>query len=89
MIDPPDRIGLRLAALRDLTGLKQEPFAEGLGITQPAWNQYEKGRRRITLDVAASVAEKYGVTLDWIYKGEVSGLPIRLEALSKIPFNHR
>jgi transcriptional regulator with XRE-family HTH domain len=82
MIHSPARIAPRLAALRSFTKLNQDAFAETLGITQPAWSQFESGRRRITLDVAATLAERYGVTLDWIYFGEASSLPIRLQVLA-------
>ena len=82
MIDSPAKIAPRLAALRSFTKLSQDAFAETLGITQPAWSQFESGKRRITLDVAATVVRRHGVTLDWIYFGEASGMPIRLQVLA-------
>ena len=84
MIDPPKIIGVRLKALRDTTRLKQTPFADDIGVTQSAWSQYESGKRQITLDVAVTLVERFGVTLDWIYFGDSSGLPIRLQKLSRL-----
>lgn len=64
------------------TGRNQSAFAELVGITQPAMSNYMKGLRRPQLDEAIKIAAKTGVTLDWLYLGDRSGLPARLhEAL--------
>lgn len=84
MIDPPDKIGARLLALRKSLDVSQTKIAEDLGITQPQWNQYERGNRRLTIEVAGMMVSSYGVTLDWLYLGDTSGLPLRLEPLSKM-----
>lgn len=78
MIDPPQIIGERLHRLRHAIELNQAAIAEILGITQSAWSQYENGTRRVTLDVAGNLASRFGVTLDWIYRGDPSGLPMKL-----------
>ena len=75
-------IARRLEALMATTGRNQSAFAELVGITQPAMSNYLKGFRRPQLDEAIKIASKTGVTLDWIYLGDRSGLPSRLlEAL--------
>lgn len=71
-------IAMRLLALMDALGLNQTAFAQRVGITQPALNNYVKGLRRPDLDVAIMIAARTGVTLDWIYLGDRSGLPSRL-----------
>lgn len=58
--------------------LNQTAFAIRVGITQPALNNYVKALRRPDLDVAIMIAARTGVTLDWIYLGDRSGLPSRL-----------
>lgn len=60
------------------TGRNQSAFAELVGITQPAMSNYMKGLRRPQLDEAIKIAARTGVTLDWIYLGDRSGLPARL-----------
>ncbi len=60
------------------TGRNQSAFAELVGITQPAMSNYMKGLRRPQLDEAMKIVAKTGVTLDWIYLGDRSGLPSRL-----------
>jgi transcriptional regulator with XRE-family HTH domain len=73
-----DDIGRRISALRTSMGLNKTAFAEMIGTSQPAVSQYENGVRRPELDVALRIRMRTGVTLDWIYEGDRSGLPLRL-----------
>jgi len=68
----------RLRSMREALGLNQADFARSIDIAANRWNQYEKGERMITLAVATACCEAHGVTLDWIYRGDPSGLPMRL-----------
>lgn len=84
MIDPDDTgdlardVARRLARSRRALGLDQEMFGDGAGLSQPRYNQYETGRRLLTLAAAMALCERYNLTLDWIYRGDPSGLPYRL-----------
>lgn len=69
---------MRLKALIDALNDNQSQFSARVGISQPALNNYLKGLRRPDLDVAINIQAKTGVTLDWIYLGDRSGLPARL-----------
>lgn len=71
-------IAKRLEALMVALKLNQTGFANLVGISQPALNNYIKALRRPDLDVAILIQAKTGVTLDWIYLGNRSGLPARL-----------
>jgi transcriptional regulator with XRE-family HTH domain len=71
-------IAERLKATRKANGLSQAHWCRLVGIEPPAWNNYEKGFRRISIDQALKVCAASGVTLDWIYRGLASGLPIQL-----------
>ena len=82
MIDSAEIVGKRLKALRKRTELSQEKFGESIGLSQPRYAQYENGSRPLTLEAAAAVCAVHGVTLDWLYFGDQSGLPLRLKALS-------
>lgn len=73
-------IAKRLDALMTVMNLKQVGFAQLIGISQPALNNYLKGLRRPDLDVAIAIQTRTGATLDWIYLGDRSGLPLRLAA---------
>jgi transcriptional regulator with XRE-family HTH domain len=74
-------IAMRLDALMKALNLKQVEFAGLVGISQPALNNYLKALRRPDLDVAIAIQSRTGVTLDWIYLGDRSGLPIRLASV--------
>lgn len=74
-----EEIGKRLKALRmAVSGDNQADFCRRLGIATNTWNQYEKGKGRPQLDVAVMLCDSLGVTLDWIYLADPSGLPHRL-----------
>lgn len=67
-------IGHRLALTRQVFGYQQNEFCERAGIATNTYNQYEKGRRRPSIDHALALVDAYGLTLDWIYRGDPSGL---------------
>lgn len=71
-------IARRLEALVTAMGQTQTGFAQLVGISQPALNNYLKGIRRPDIDVAIQIQTRTGVTLDWLYLGDRSGLPARL-----------
>ena len=90
-IDPEDSgelsrdVARRLTLSRQAIGMDQEKFAERAGLSQPRYNQYETGKRLLTLSAAMLLCEHYLLTLDWIYRGDPSGLPYRLhEAIQAV-----
>ncbi len=72
------RIGERLRATRTAMSVSQQDFADRAGLGQSAYNQVETGKKRPSVDTALALCETYGLTLDWIYRGDGSGLPYRL-----------
>lgn len=90
MIDPSDSGDLtqdverRLALARKAIGVDQQEFGTAAGLSQPRYNQYEKGKRLLTLDAAMKLCEHYGLTLDWLYRGDPSGLPYRLHDRTRL-----
>lgn len=64
--------------LREALGHNQGAFARLVDISQPGLANYEAGLRRPDLDQAVKIVLKTGVTLDWLYLGDRSGLPGRL-----------
>ena len=76
-------IGERLEALRLAFSINQSEFAARAGIAQNTYNQYAKGKNLPRLDFAERICDEYGVTLDWIYRGDQSGLPVHIANLLK------
>ena len=42
------------------------------------YNQYESGARSLSIDAAHRICDEYGVTLDWLYRGDRSTLAHKL-----------
>jgi len=42
------------------------------------YNQYETGVRALTIDAALRISDEYGISLDWLYRGDRSRLPHHL-----------
>jgi transcriptional regulator with XRE-family HTH domain len=74
-----DMIAERLRVARIASGLSQAQFCRVAGIGQQHWNNYERGRDRISVNAALKLCAAFGFTLDWIYRGNLqSGVPINL-----------
>jgi len=42
------------------------------------YSQYETGVRALTIDAAQRICDAYGVSLDWLYRGDRARLPHHL-----------
>ena len=82
-IDPTSaaEIGKRLARTRQALGYTTTKMCDLMGSVShgSAYTNYEMGRRRISLDHALALCDKCGLTLDWIYRGLIQGLPEHLQ----------
>ena len=81
-VDPTSlpEIGARLALTRRALGHTQAKMASLMGSSTSgqAWENYEAGRRRISIDHALALHRTVGLTLPWIYEGELDTLERRL-----------
>src|SRR5262249_8869917 len=71
----PQNTGWWLVRSREALELSQAEFCRQSGVERTLYNPFEKGRRRITIDVAMKIRDRYGITLDWIYAGDPHALP--------------
>jgi hypothetical protein len=83
-MDTAKTIGKRLIATVEALEMKPAELCRQIGIAPNRWSQYANGERRITIAVSIKLAERYGVTLDWIYRGDPSALPQRLHQKIKV-----
>ena len=78
----PDRlrpfqdIADRLRAVREVDGSGQKEFAEAAGLKYTQYKNWESGASRVGLDGALALRDRYGITLEYIYVGELDSLPI-------------
>lgn len=74
-----EAFGKRLRLLRDACGYSsQEAFAAALGIEKGTLGQYERGRSYPKPDVLGRIRQLTGASIDWLYLGDESGLPLAL-----------
>jgi len=79
---PYAEIGYMLMRLRtNLSEMNQKEWAQLHSFNPTQYKNWEKGVRRIPVDSAELLCERYSLTLDAIYRGKVFGLP---EAISKV-----
>lgn len=73
----PLAIGKRLRLTRQALDLTQAAFCRAAKVSPSAYNQFEKGLTRPSIDAALALCQAYrqhSITLDWIYRGDPSGL---------------
>lgn len=80
MKEPYEDVGRRLVRLSDAIGLNGADIVRRTNgvIRASRWTEYTKGSRLITVDCALALHVLCGVTLDFIYRGDESGLPNRI-----------
>lgn len=87
------RAANRLVLARIALGKSQAALARGMLISPQRWNNYERGIRPIDIEFAARLCERYGLTMDYLYRGVMAGLPYdlaqRIEPLTVQPPNTR
>ena len=90
-----EHIATRLRYTREALGVNQREFARRANLKPNRYSQYETGARPLTIDAAHSICDEYGVTLDWLYRGDRSRLPhhlaidiARIEAADLLTINH-
>ena len=73
-------IGERLELVRNILGKSQNAFATEAGIAGNTYSQYKTGTNTPNLDEAHKLCDCWGLTLDWIYRGDARGLSPDLSA---------
>lgn len=81
-------VGGRLSVIRAITRKNQKDFAADAGLAQNRYNQYERGKKQLSPEAALAIKIAYGVTLDYLYDGDMSGLRRRtIDAINALE-NH-
>lgn len=80
MINPFDatQVGRRLTALRLHHGMTKGEFANSVEIDQTSYGRIEKGLKPLKADMAYRIAERWGVSMDFLYRGRLTELPSNL-----------
>ena len=70
-------VGLRLASTRNALGLTQEQLGNEINVSRTALGNWEKGIRLPDPAAIMRLAERFGIPMDWVYRGDPGGLPQR------------
>lgn len=78
-------IGKRLRLVREALKMSQTALCRLVDINPQAWNNAETGDNLLTVPNAVKLCRVTGVTMDWIYRGQIrSEMPrILLEEIQK------
>lgn len=71
-------IAERITAFREYLDMSASEFAREHGFSTSQLSNWEAGTRRISVDAAMRLYERYGLSLDFIYLGRLSALPHNL-----------
>lgn len=77
-MDSSRTIGKRLQKTRLALGLTKVEFRRKASIAQSTYAQYEGGNRTPELPFAVALADAHGLTLDWIYRGVLAPMNLKL-----------
>lgn len=66
MDDKREIIAARIREARRMAGLSQGQVAKMLGLHRPSLSEAEAGRRRVTAEEIATLAEVYDVSVVWL-----------------------
>lgn len=75
-------VGRRIEAIREAIGVEsQRLMAERLGVDTNRYNNWANGVASIPVPFAIKLCAVSGATLDYVFRGDESGLPLRLITL--------
>jgi transcriptional regulator with XRE-family HTH domain len=72
-------VAYRLRLTRKVLGGNQRDFAAKAGIGNSTYNQYETATTYPSWEEAMRLCDTYKLTLDWIFRGNASGLRREIE----------
>lgn len=75
----PEAVGQRLRVLRETLELLPSTMADELQIDRSSFGKYERGERMLPDYACYRIAERYLVTMDFLYRGRLNGIdePLR------------
>lgn len=76
--DEIEEVAERLKLTREALGLSAADLCRMTGIKPNTYSMWEGGSGRPSLGEAKVLRKVLGYTLDWIYEGDRSGLPMKL-----------
>ncbi len=76
----PRSVAVRLRAAREALALSKADFADQIGIDRSSYTKIEKGEKPLLAREAHRIWLLYHIDMNYIYLGEVGGLPVNLSS---------
>lgn len=73
------QVGEQLARLEAASKLSATKICELVDCEPSAWSNYKSGIRRLGEDVGDRLCDKFGLTFDWLYRGNSAHLAPQLQ----------
>ena len=70
----PEATSKRLVAAREALNLTPSEMADALGVDRSTWSRMEKGERALTTAAAYAASTKFGLSMDFFYRGRLDML---------------
>lgn len=71
-------VGARLEALREALNLQRNEFAASFGLDPSSYTKTVSGSKVLRSEAGFVISEKWGVSMDFLYRGRMSDLPDNL-----------
>lgn len=78
-IDMPG-VGRRLEALRKAHNLTRKEFTDSFGLDPSSYTKTAAGEKQLRSEAAFAIAEQWGVSMDYLYRGSLTGIDDNLRA---------
>ncbi len=62
----------------EIVQLTQHQYADAIGVSRARYSQWELGIQRLSIDGAQAIKKKFELSLDFMYFGDIGGLPMSL-----------
>jgi transcriptional regulator with XRE-family HTH domain len=76
----PVMVARRLQALRLTLGMNRADFADAIGVDRSSYTKIENGNKPLLPHTAYRIYHLYGVDMNYLYLGQVGGVPSRLSS---------
>ncbi len=74
----PEKVAPRITAIRETLGLTKAEFADSIHLDRSSLTKIENGKSGLDIAVGEIIAAMYGFGLDFIYRGDLSDVPLDL-----------
>lgn len=71
-------VGRRVEALRHALGLSRKDFSDSFGLDPSSYTKTVDGEKQLRSEAAYAIAERWGVTMDYLFRGRLAELPEHL-----------